>query len=213
MIIDIGLTGGRRWLRGAGSCARFLPSHGCAAVGGGGRRDPRARMIGSDRARGPRRGAGVDQPGLAPTTSSVPLQDFRLTPWAVGTHTCAGVSSAAAAGSAGATAAGSSAAGSAGAAASGVGLVTGSSGPGSPAAAMPSCGNFDGDGALDGEPGASAKVLPPTVSQSSSPTFEEIAGSTGAESDVLSGLPPVVAPARFPPSVGSVEVLLTRVGC
>ena len=34
-----------------------------------------------------------------------------------------------------------------GAAASGTGSVTGSSGPGSPAAAKPSCGNFDGDGA------------------------------------------------------------------
>ncbi len=141
-----------------------------------------------------------------------------------GTHTYAGVSSAAAAaGSAGATAAGSSAAGSTGAAASGTGSATGSSGPGSPAAATPSCGNFDGDGAckgdldgdgaLDGEQRASEEVSPPTGAQSSSPPFEDIAGSAGAESDVLSGLPPVVAPARFPPSVGSVEVLLTRVGC
>jgi hypothetical protein len=66
--------------------------------------------------------------------------------WELIPDTYAGVSSAAAAaGSAGATAASSSAAGSTGAAASGTGSATGSSGPGSPAAAMPSSGNFDGD--------------------------------------------------------------------
>ena len=98
----------------------------------------------------------VDQPRLPRPQQDapflVPMQDFLVHITGrfgnSGTHTYAGVSSAAAAaGSAGATAAGSTAAGSTGAAASGTGSVTGSSGPGSPAAAMPSCGNFDGDGA------------------------------------------------------------------
>ena len=119
----------------------------CPIVGNKGTARPLSRPARLAPCRGPTRTAGPHN--KMHRSYEVPMQDFLahitgLRP--SGTHTYAGVYSAATAGSTGATAAGSSAAGSAGAAASGTGSVTGSSGPGSPAA-KPSWGNFDGDGA------------------------------------------------------------------